>query len=312
MRRLKTVEELNMEQVVELTVEEKTQAFKEWVNQRVANHENSLSITISQLNFSLYEGEPLSDRILNNKFELEYSFINDDVKEAIWRCEVEQISEDALNRALSEFKQMKNKVKKTKAEYKQKFSELNEAIAQAKADEDYVGKIRNLVQDTITDWCNTYVIRDCCRFHFEDSTLPKTVAHLTDWILSIKLNPSDEDVEKHIRNHMEHYTETVAVTEVQHSQEYNRCEVEIRSIRNSVNNLIWSVQSILEQVIPDDVTGQLKLQYIDSLKKTLDIAVEDVENLIQKNNVTDEDEINSLRAMLTELMDNSLLLQAQG
>lgn len=312
MRKFKTVEELNMEQAVELTVEEKTQAFEEWVNERMNTHEMSLSSVVGMLDNTLSQGIPLTESKLDSEFSLQYFFINRDVETASARRVQEHLSVDVFNRALSQFRQMKLKTRRTKAEYKRKFNELDEAIVLAKADEDYVNKICNHVQGIITDWCKTYVIYDYCKDSFEADELFNTVARIVDSILCKKLNPSDEDVEKYVENYMEHYTETVAVTEVQHSQEYNRCEVEIRGLRNSVNNLIWSVQSILEQVIPNDVTGQLKLQYIDSLKKTLDIAVEDVENLIQKNNVTDEDEVNSLRAMLTELMDNSLLLSAQG
>ena len=312
MRRFKTVEELNMETVVELTVEEKTQAFEQWVDERMERHEMGLSSVVGMLDNALEQGIPLFESKLDNEFSLRYFFINKDVEIASVRCVQEHLSEDLRNRALSEFKQMKLKARKTKAEYKKKFMELREAIELAKADEDYVNKIRNQVQGIITEWCNTYVIRDYCKERFEVDELPDTVAYVADSILSKKLNPSEEDVENHVKNYMEHNTETVAVAEVKYSQEYSRCEVEVSGICNSVNNLIWSVQSILEHVIPDDVAGQLQHQYIDSLKKTMDIAVEDVEKVIQKNNVTNEDEVNSLKAMITELMNNSLLLSVQG
>lgn len=314
MRRFKTVEELNMEVAVELTVEEKTQAFLEWVNQRLEVNENSLSIAVKQLERSLEQAEPLSDRMFNNKFELVYSFINDNVRTATYRCEEEQLSEDVLASTLAKFKELKNKAKKTKAEYKQKFVELKNAIAQAKEDEDYVNDIRSRVQDIVTDWCNTYVISDCYKRYFEGDELLRKVAHITDWILSMKLNPSDEDVVEHVEKYMQHYTETVAVVydEVKRSKEYTACEIEVRRIRNSVSNLIYAVKSILEQMTSDDEASQLQLQYTDSLKKTMDIVVEDAEKLITKHNVTNEDEIVALKSMVTELMNDSLLLCSQG
>ena len=130
----------------------------------------------------------------------------------------------------------------------------------------------------------------------------------------MKLNPSDEYVVKHVEEYIQHYTETVAVgyDEVQRSKEYTACEIEVRGIRNSVASLIHAVKSILEQMISDDVVGQLQLQYIDSIKKTMDVAVDDTENLITKHNVTNEDEIVALKSMVTELMNDSLLVCSQG
>ncbi|MBQ1173466.1 MAG: hypothetical protein IIX48_12875 [Lachnospiraceae bacterium] len=312
MRRFKTVEELNMETVVELTVEEKTQAFEQWVDERMERHEMGLSSVVGMLDNALEQGIPLFESKLDNEFSLRYFFINKDVEIASVRCVQEHLSEDLRNRALSEFKQMKLKARKTKAEYKKKFMELREAIELAKADEDYVNKIRNQVQGIITEWCNTYVLHDYCKERFEADELPNTVAYVVDSILSKKLNPSDADVENHVKNYMEHNTETVAVAEVKYSQEYSRCEVEVRGICNSVNNLIWSVQSILTDIIPAETLDEVRHLYIDSLMKAIHFAIEDVEKLIQKNNVTDENEVNSLKSMIAVFLDSPVVECVRG
>lgn len=312
MRRFKTVEELNMEQVVELTVEEKTQAFKEWLNQILESHETGLYSTIHRLEQSLNQGVSMSHITFNDMFKLEYYFINEDVKKAICRCKAEQLPENIQVSAIEKLKMMKNKVRKTKSEYKQKFIELEEAISQVKEDEDYVNKVRNQVQDIIAEWCNTYVIFDKSKSYFAVDVLPMTVDYVTDWVLSIKLNLSDEEVVKWVEYYMERHTETVAVTEVKHSQEYNRCEVEVRGIYNSINNLIWSVQRILTDVIPAKTVDEVGHLYQESLMKAIHFAIEDVEQLIQKHNVTSKDEVNALRTTIEEAKNNALSLFAQG
>ena len=111
---------------------------------------------------------------------------------------------------------------------------------------------------------------------------------------------------------MEHNTETVAVAEVKYSQEYSRCEVEVRGICNSVNNLIWSVQSILTDIIPAETLDEVRHLYIDSLMKAIHFAIEDVEKLIQKNNVTDENEVNSLKSMIAVFLDSPVVECVRG
>lgn len=57
-----------------------------------------------------------------------YFFINNDMRDAERYCKENGISDDVLADAIKEFKQIKSKVCKVKAENMQKFSELKEAI----------------------------------------------------------------------------------------------------------------------------------------------------------------------------------------
>lgn len=209
-RRLKRVEELNMEPVVELTVEEKTQAFKEWVNQKLDTCESFLSISVHHLEYWLNQREPIREERLNNEFEFTYVCINDFVKEATRTCQAEKLPEDVLANAIAEFKKLKSKARKVKAEYKQKFIELKEAIALAQEDEDYVNEIRKQVQDIIIRWCSTYVICDYCKASYEGEKLLKTVASVTRWLLDSKLHPDEHEVEEFVEKYMTNQTETVA------------------------------------------------------------------------------------------------------
>ncbi len=210
MRRLKSVEELNMEVSAEMTTEEKTEAFKAWVIEKIDACERFFSITVHNLDYNLSERELLGDHLFDNKFEVAYFIINRYIKEAAWICKDNGISGEALDDAVKKFKQMKSKVRKAKAEYKQKFAELKASIRVAKENYEYVEAVTRQVEKLITDWCSTYVIIDYFKAKFEGDRLSKTIASVTDWILSTKLNPSNEDVAVFVEKFMRNHTETVA------------------------------------------------------------------------------------------------------
>ncbi|MBQ6886805.1 MAG: hypothetical protein IJN54_04755 [Lachnospiraceae bacterium] len=210
MRRLKTIEELNMEVTVELTAEEKTEAFKAWVIEKIDVCETFLSIAMHNLDYSLNEREPIADHLFDGKFRFVYFTINNYIKEAGWKCEEGVISGDVLADAVKEFKQMKCKVRKAKAEYKQKFAELKASIRVAKENCEYVEAVTRQVEKLITDWCSTYVIINYFKAKFEGDRLSKTIESVTDWILSTKLNPSNEDVAVFVERFMRNHTEIFA------------------------------------------------------------------------------------------------------
>ena len=139
-----------MEVTVEPTVEEKTQAFKAWVVKKIGVCETTLTIDIHNLDYWLNQREHVNDELFNRKFETEYFFINNDMRDAESYCKENGISDDVLADAIKEFKQMKSKVRKVKAEYKQKFLELKEAIRLAMENENYFSATSNHVQDVIT------------------------------------------------------------------------------------------------------------------------------------------------------------------
>lgn len=210
MRRFKTVEELNMEVTVEPTVEEKTQVFKAWLVEKIGVCETTLTTDMHNLDYWLNQREPINDELFNSKFEIEYFFINNDIRDAEFYCKENGISNDVLADAIKEFKQMKLKVRKVKAEYKQKFAELKAAIEEAKRNEEYVAVITSQVQELITNWCSTYVILDYRKPDFEGDRLSRNIAFVTNWILSSRLNPSKDEVVEFVEKFMRNNTETVA------------------------------------------------------------------------------------------------------
>ena len=209
MRRLMLVEELNKEVTVEPTVEEKTKMFKDWVAERISNSERTLSITANRLELWFNQGEPVSDSVFDNQFELEYFFINEDIYTAKGRCKADDIADDVLEEAIKEFKQMKSKVRKVKAEYKKKLTELREAIALSLLNEEDVAVTANLVRRHIVNWCSTYVIKDSHKAKFKGFSLEDTVNFVTRQALESRLKPSDEFVVEHVERFMRNYTETV-------------------------------------------------------------------------------------------------------
>lgn len=210
MRRFKTVEELNMEVTVEPTVEEKTQAFKAWVVKKIGVCETTLTTDMHNLDYWLNQREPVNDELFNRKFEIEYFFINNDMRDAESYCKENGISNDVLADTIKEFKQMKSKVRKVKSEYKQKFIELKAAIEEAKENEEYVAAVTSQVQELITNWCSTYVILDYRKPDFEGDRLSRNIAFVTNWILSSRLNPSKDEVVEFVEKFMRNNTETVA------------------------------------------------------------------------------------------------------
>ena len=210
-RRLKLVEELNMEETVEPTVAEKTKMFQAWVAEKVAVCETFLTLDLGNLNYCLNQREPISDELFNNKFENEYGYINNFMEEVEWICKTDNISDDVLEDAIDKFKQMKSKVRKVKAEYKQKFIELKDAIRVAMENEEYVATVTNQVQELITNWCSTYVILDYRKADFEGDRLSSKIAYLTNWLLSSKLYPSEDEVVVFVERYMRKQTETVEV-----------------------------------------------------------------------------------------------------
>lgn len=95
---------------------------------------------------------------------------------------------------------------------------------------------------------------------------------------------------------------------VEVSPEYVMCEDAVENICFSIKKLISSIRNTLDEVVATDTTGQVKQMYLDSLNKTISIALEDVEKLIEKNNVTNKQEIIVLKSKVTDLMDDVLIL----
>ena len=210
MKKFLTVEEFNMRATVEATPEEKTQVFQDWVKDRVDVHKTLVSVAMHNMDYCLNEGTPMRDDLVNNKFESVYSCINEDIQMAKAKCEDNDLSDDVLSGAIKAFKQMKSVARKVKAEYQQRFAELNAAIEQAKADGEYVASITQQVQEFVADWCHTYALLEWRKAEFGDEKMPATVARLTNWVLSRKLRPSNDDVTKFLEEYMGNCTMTVA------------------------------------------------------------------------------------------------------
>ena len=99
---------------------------------------------------------------------------------------------------------------------------------------------------------------------------------------------------------------------VEVSPEYVKCEDEVNNIYFSVKKLIQSIVAIFTDVIPVDVTGQMRKQYKDCLTKTIIIASEDVDKLIVKYHVTNQLEVDILKERVTNLWDDASIILCQG
>lgn len=210
MNNIKTLEKLNMEVIGEVTAEEVTQKFINWVNKKLDVCENMLSIAECNLDDALNEGMLLGERMFNGKFEIIYYCIKEDIRLAESKCKSKGISDEVLECAIKAFKQMKSKVRKVKSEYKKKFMELTTAIEEAKLNDEQVSNVRNQVQEQITNWCTTHVIKDCYKSEFVGDRLTRNIEILTNCILSTKLNPSISYVVKYVENFMRCHTVNVA------------------------------------------------------------------------------------------------------
>lgn len=208
--RFKTVEELNMEVKVEPTVEEQVQELKGLVVEDIEVCERMLSIAASRLNFHLYEKELVSNASIDNEFDIVYHFINEFCSTFKYRCEKLGVSDEVQSAGVADFKQIKSKARKTKAELKKMFADLKEELSKQMENEEYVANISNQVQEEITNWCKTYVIKDYYKSDFVDAGLARSVACVTKHVLSSKLNPNSNDVISFVERFMGYKTETVA------------------------------------------------------------------------------------------------------
>lgn len=102
--------------------------------------------------------------------------------------------------------------------------------------------------------------------------------------------------------------ETYTYKAVVVSPEYALCEEEVESICFSIKRLITTIRNTLDEVATTDTAGQVQQMYMNSLKHTISIALDDVEKLIEKHHVTNEQEIMVLKSKVTDLWDDALIL----
>lgn len=199
-----------MRAAVEAPLDEMTQKFKGWAADRVDIYKTLLSIELHKMDCCLNHGVPMSDYLLDNNFKFVYSSINDSIYETKAMWEDSGLSDDVMSDIIDEFKLMRASARKAKAEYKRKFAELRAAIEQAKSDSEYAAHIKDQVQEFIAHWCNTYAIKKWRKAEFSDEKMPATVAWLTNWIMSRKLNLSSDEVAKLLEEYMGDCTLTAA------------------------------------------------------------------------------------------------------
>lgn len=88
------------------------------------------------------------------------------------------------------------------------------------------------------------------------------------------------------------------------SQEYINCKKEVDKISLSIKKLIASTRTVLENVIPTDVTNQMQEQYKHCLRETINIALDDTDKLIKKYAITRDYEIEMLKEPILDLLDD--------
>ncbi len=110
------------------SVEERTVAFKSWVDEMIILLEKRMNTDKNILDYRLYSQEPIHEELFEKKFQSEYFFIKEYMDEATWRSEEAGIAEDVLMEALQSFTQIKRKVRKMKSDYKKAFAELRKEL----------------------------------------------------------------------------------------------------------------------------------------------------------------------------------------
>lgn len=88
------------------------------------------------------------------------------------------------------------------------------------------------------------------------------------------------------------------------SQEYINCKKAVDKISLSIKKLIASTRTVLDEIFPADVVGQIQEQYKYCLKHTISIALDDVDKFIEEYNVRGDEEIKTLRAEVVDLLDD--------
>lgn len=88
------------------------------------------------------------------------------------------------------------------------------------------------------------------------------------------------------------------------SKNYFACEKKVDRVCLAIKKLLWSIGTVLEEVIPADATGQIHEKYEHCLKHTISIALDEVDKLIEQHCITSEKEINMLRGKVISLLDD--------
>lgn len=125
---------LMMEMAMGSTVEERTEAFKQWVEEKILVAEQKLNTDKNHLNYKLHCKEPIHTYLFNKMFENHYFFIREYMNEAKWRAKEAGVLRTTLDEALELFKQLKRKIRNTKSEYKKAFADLRKEQSYEKED----------------------------------------------------------------------------------------------------------------------------------------------------------------------------------
>lgn len=199
---IKLMEEMNMG----VTVYSRTRAFEQWVIEKVNIIETFLNADKCVFDYWLSNREPIREDDFNKRFQYEYATINEFMEEAHWRFVEANIPATVLDEAISQLKKAKAKVRRIKAEYKQMFEELREAIRLAKENENHAQETATLVEQLVIQWCSTHEIVWYFKEQFEGANLAGTIESITDWLLSSKLYPSEDEVRAFVEKCMKQYT----------------------------------------------------------------------------------------------------------
>ena len=199
---IKLMEEMN----IGVTVYSRTRAFEQWVSEIVNIVETFLNSDKGVFDYWLSNREPIREDDFNKRFQFEYATINEFMEEAQWRFAEANIPATVLDDAISQLKKAKAKVRKVKAEYKQAFAELRGAIRLAKENENHAQETTTLVEQLVIQWCSTHEIVCYFKEQFEGTNLAGTIERITDWLLSSKLYPSEDEVRAFVEKCMKQYT----------------------------------------------------------------------------------------------------------
>jgi hypothetical protein len=110
----------------EKSTKERTLEFKRWMEKRIEAVETMLCADMYLLDSYLDRKKFLDEGLFNKGFRDDYYFINNGIKEAVWRADHFNIPENVLDEVVDIFKQNKRKIRNAKMEYKKAFKDLEE------------------------------------------------------------------------------------------------------------------------------------------------------------------------------------------
>lgn len=84
---------------------------------------------------------------------------------------------------------------------------------------------------------------------------------------------------------------------------YMRCKEEVDVIYDKVRRLLTTVETWLEYSLDDDIKNETVHALRISINKTMAVATKDIEELINHHQITDKDDVDTLKDVAVQLQE---------